>query len=71
MLCALFNIFSGIVLLLFAIHYIYYIISAISGYKMQSDDAKYIKKYVKLKISLYVSLQKKIHIYISGIHKNI
>ncbi|KAL5275601.1 KIFAP3 family protein [Megaselia abdita] len=48
MLSVVFKLFAGTVLFLFAIHYIYYIISAIvagkKNYKMQSDSAKYIKK---------------------------
>jgi len=52
MLAVIFNLIAGITLFLFIIHYIYYIITYLlnnnNNYntynKMQSEDAKYIKK---------------------------
>ncbi|KAJ6599380.1 Kinesin-associated protein 3, partial [Pseudolycoriella hygida] len=39
-----FNIAAILTLLLFVVHYIYYILSALTLSSMQSEDAKYIKK---------------------------
>lgn len=44
MLTVLFNIVAGISLFLFAVHYVYYILSALTFTSMQSEDAKFIKK---------------------------
>ena len=55
MLTEIFNVIAGITLFLFAIHYICYIVQAISvsgnskttrSIAMQSEDAKFIKKWV-------------------------
>ncbi|XP_055711983.1 kinesin-associated protein 3 [Phlebotomus papatasi] len=44
MLSLVFQLISGLILLLFCVHYIYYIIAFLITDDMQSEDAKYIKK---------------------------
>uniref|UniRef100_A0A7G3APG4 Putative kinesin associated protein kap n=1 Tax=Lutzomyia longipalpis TaxID=7200 RepID=A0A7G3APG4_LUTLO len=44
MLSLIFQLIAGLILLLFCVHYIYYIVVVIVSDDMQSEDAKYIKK---------------------------
>uniref|UniRef100_A0A6B2EDZ3 Putative kinesin associated protein kap n=1 Tax=Phlebotomus kandelakii TaxID=1109342 RepID=A0A6B2EDZ3_9DIPT len=44
MLSLVFQLIAGLILLLFCVHYIYYILAFLIADDMQSEDAKYIKK---------------------------